>query len=184
MGTITMNSALKCFANALSIAAIAWLATARTMGANPPAAETRVAKPAPGFELKDTKGKVVKLSDFAGKTLIVLFWATWDKPSQKQIHDLVELQRQYENQGFSVVGISLDSQGPDVVKAYVETNHVNFPVLMATSDVVQGFGGLDAIPTLFILEPHHNIISRHVGITDKSVIEDELKAIFTQVPNK
>ena len=178
-----MKLALKCVASAVSGAALVWLATAGLIRAGSPVAETRIAKPAPAFELKDTNGRNVKLSDFAGKTLVVFFWATWDPPSQKQIPDLIDLQRQYEKQGFSVVGISLDSRGPDVVKAYVETNHVNFPVLMATLDVVQGFGGLEAIPTLFILEPHHNIISRHVGITDKSVIENELKAIFTQVPS-
>ena len=181
---ISMNLRSKSFVCALLATSLAWLAPVRMMGAEPPSAMTRVATPAPAFELKDTKGKDVKLSDFAGKALIVFFWATWDKPSQKQIPELVDLQRQYEKKGFSVIGISLDNQGPDVVKTYVETNHVNFPVLMATSDVVKGFGGLEAIPTLLVLEPHHNIISRHVGITDKGVIENELKAIFTQVPSK
>jgi peroxiredoxin len=178
-----MNFGSKCFFCALLVAGLAWFGTARTLGADPPAAKTRVAKPAPAFNLKDINGKDVKLSDFAGKALIVFFWATWDKPSQNQIPDLMELQRQYEKQGFSVIGISLDSKGPDVVKTYVETNHLNFPVLMATSDVVQGFGGLEAIPTLFVVEPRHNIISRHVGVTDKSVIENELNAIFAQVPS-
>jgi peroxiredoxin len=178
-----MNFGSKCFFCALLVAGLAWFGTARTLGADPPAAKTRVAKPAPAFNLKDINGKDVKLSDFAGKALVVFFWATWDKPSQNQIPDLMELQRQYEKQGFSVIGISLDSKGPDVVKTYVETNHLNFPVLMATSDVVQGFGGLEAIPTLFVVEPRHNVISRHVGVTDKSVIENELKAVFTQVPS-
>ena len=150
--------------------------------AEPPAPEIRVAKRAPAFVLKDTSGKAVKLSDFKDKTLIVFFWATWDKLSQKQLTSLMDLQRQYEKQGFSVIGISLDDQGPTVVKAYTDSVHVNFPVLMADIDVVQGFGGLDAIPTLFVLEPHHNIISRHVGVTGKDVLEGELKAIFSQVP--
>src|ERR1043166_1513257 len=150
--------------------------------AEPPAPEIQVAKPAPAFVLKDTTGKDVKLSDFKGKTLIVLFWATWDKHSQKQLAVLADLQRQYEKQSFSVIGISLDDQGPTVVKPYTDSIHLNFPVLMADVNVVQGFGGLDAVPTLFVLEPHHNIISRHVGVTDKDVLEGELKAIFNQIP--
>jgi len=182
--TITMKVYLKVLACAATVAGLVWLATAQQAWADPPTAQTRVAKPAPEFELKDVYGKDVKLSDFDGKALIVFFWATWDKPSQKQIPDLIQLQRQYGKQGFSVIGISLDSQGADTVKAYVETNHVNFPVLMANADVVRGFGGLEALPTLFVIEPHHNVITSHVGLTEKGVLESELKAIFAQVPMK
>ena len=178
-----MRRALTLAAGILLAAGLTWRSAAVLADAEPPPApEIRVAKPAPAFVLKDTAGKDVKLSDFKGQALIVFFWATWDRPSQKQLAGLMDLQREYEKKGFSVIGISLDDQGPTVVKAYTDSSHLNFPVLMADVTVVQGFGGLDAIPTLFVLEPHHNIISRHVGVTEKGVLEGELKAILNQVP--
>jgi peroxiredoxin len=179
-----MRLNLKVLVCAVVVTVSAWLVAGPGSTGEPPATETRIAKPAPQFKLKDTKGKDVKLSDFDGKALIVFFWTTWDKPSQKQLPDLIELQHRYERKGFSVIGISLDSQGVDAARAYVETNHVNFPVLMADADVVRGFGGLEALPTMFVLEPRHNVISSHAGVTEKSVLESELDAIFNQAPIK
>jgi peroxiredoxin len=182
LARIKMKPVLTVGTTTLFAACLTWRSVAGTADTEPPAPVIQIAKPAPAFALKDTTGKDVKLADFEGKALIVFFWATWDKPSQKQLTDLVDIQRLYEKQGFTVIGISLDNQGPTAVKAYTDSNHIKFPVLMADATVVQGFGGLDAIPTLFVIEPHHNVISRHVGVTGKSVLENELKAIFKQVP--
>src|ERR671930_454791 len=106
----------------LMIAAGVLAAGGLTCGsAEPPAPEIRIAKAAPAFVLKDTTGKDVKLSDFKDKALIIFFWATWDKNSQKQLTALTDLQRKYEKQAFSVVGISIDDQAPTAVKSYTDS---------------------------------------------------------------
>lgn len=64
------------------------------------------------LELKDVKGKSVKLSDYVGKGKVVLidFWASWCPPCRRETPKLVELYKQYKDKGFEIVGVSFDSK--------------------------------------------------------------------------
>ena len=134
-------------------------------------------KPAPDFNLLDLAGKEVKLADFTGKAMLVVFWTSWSKPCQEQLKALTELQQQYGGKDFTVLAISLDDKGADAVKNYAETQKLNFPIVMGDYKAVQDFGGLQAIPTTFVIEKGHNVVQKHVGIIEKSTLESELKTI-------
>ncbi len=142
------------------------------------AQEVHLSKPVPTFTLKNLDGLEVCSTNYAGTTRLVWFWASWDKPCQTQLPVLVELQRDYASAGLKVFGLALDAKDPAALKEFCTTNSVNFPILVADYDVIKGFGGLDAIPTLFVVEPHGVIVSRYVGYTDKDTLKKLLKAIF------
>jgi cytochrome c biogenesis protein CcmG/thiol:disulfide interchange protein DsbE len=135
-------------------------------------------KPVPQFVLKDLAGKDVKPSDFDGKALLVFFWTTGDKWCQAQLKSLIELHQQYSGNEFTVLGISLDDKGKDAVKAFAASNKINFPIVMGDYKVVQDFGGLTAIPTIFVLEKNHNIVQKHVGVVEKNTLENAVKSIL------
>ncbi len=130
---------------------------------------------APAFKLKDLAGKEVQLSDFVGKALIVVFWGTFSRPCEEQLKVLNELQQQYAEKPFAVVGINIDDKGAKPVQAFAEKNKLNFPILVADYQVIQDFGGLTSIPTLFVIETNHNIIQRYEGVTEKAKLENDLK---------
>ena len=135
-------------------------------------------KPAPQFVLKDLSGKAVKLSDFDGKALLVVFWLTRSGPCQEQIKSLIELQQQYADKQFTVLGFCLNDKGSAAVKAFVDERKINFPVLIADYKTVQDFGGITAVPTLFVIEKNHHIIQKYVGLTPKTKLENDLKPIL------
>jgi peroxiredoxin len=145
--------------------------------------QVRVAKPAPAFVLKDPAGRDVKLSDFDGQALLVCFWATWDKHSQKQLPVLIALQEEHgENQSvkeFSVIGISVDS-GPQSVKTFAEQQKINFPIVMVDRKVIEDFGGLTAVPTTFVIDKNHNIIQKYIGWVEQKDLEADLKVILNK----
>src|SRR5262245_9701290 len=62
------------------------------------------------FTVKDISGKDVRLSQYKGKVVLVNFWATWCKPCRVEIPTLSALYRDYKDQGFVVLGISVDSE--------------------------------------------------------------------------
>ncbi len=130
------------------------------------------------FTLKSTDGKDVSLADYRGKVVLVDFWATWCPPCRKGIPDLVELQKQYGDK-FVVIGITLDREKTlkDVVP-FVESYKINYPVVYGTDEVVNHFGGVEAIPTAFMLDQNGKVVSKHVGLQPKSVIEEEIKALI------
>ncbi|MEI6083589.1 MAG: TlpA disulfide reductase family protein [Verrucomicrobiota bacterium] len=144
------------------------------------AAETRVAQPLPAFSLKDVNGQSLTSSNFTGKTLVIWFFASWDKPCRKQLPVLQELQNDYRTNGVVVIGVSLDSEEPLALKTFITANHVSFPIAMADMDFIQSAGGLEVVPTTLIVEPHSNIIGRYAGVTERAVLEADLKTILNQ----
>lgn len=130
---------------------------------------------APSFTLKDLDGNDVSLSDFEGKLVILDFWATWCPPCVMEIPHFIELYEQYKDRGFAMVGISLDREGIDVVRAFAQKHDMNYPILMSDGQVAQAYGGINSIPTTFILDSAGNIRRKYVGYRDKSVFEADIK---------
>ena len=133
---------------------------------------------APAWELNDTDGKPVKSSDFAGKVVILDFWATWCPPCRAEIPGFVELQQKYGDKGLVIVGVSLDEQGPTVVKPFMQRFRVNYPIVMGDEKIMQDFGGVTAIPTTFIIDKAGNIVNKHVGFAPKEDFEKQITPLL------
>src|SRR4051812_21506058 len=75
---------------------------------------------APEFSLKDAQGRLAKLSDYKGKVLLVNFWATWCGPCKIEIPWFADFEQRFKDKGFAVIGISMDDDGWESVKPYIE----------------------------------------------------------------
>jgi peroxiredoxin len=64
------------------------------------------------------------------------------------------------------------------VKKFAEKYEMNYPVVLADQETVRAFGGVDAIPTTFIIDRAGRIVSRHLGFTEKADLEKEIKALL------
>lgn len=133
---------------------------------------------APSWELTDLEGQTVTSSDFDGKVVLVDFWATWCPPCRKGIPEFVELQEEYGDDGLVIVGISLDRQGASVVKPFADKMNINYPLVMGNQEVVQAFGGIEGIPTAFLINREGEIVDKHVGYTPKSVLKKQIKPLL------
>jgi peroxiredoxin len=132
---------------------------------------TDVKKAAPDWQLSDVEGKPVKLSDFKGKVVILDFWATWCPPCRTEIPSFVALQKKYVDKGFTVIGVSLDEQGPSVVKSFMHRFGMNYPVVMGDKKIVVDYGGLEAIPTTFVIDRQGNVVTAYQGAMDQATFE-------------
>ncbi|WP_288095455.1 TlpA disulfide reductase family protein [Hydrotalea sp.] len=74
-------------------------------------------KPAPDFTLADTSGKMVSLSSFKGKYVLVDFWASWCSPCRQENPNVVEAFNKYKDKNFTVLGVSLDNDKSAWLKA-------------------------------------------------------------------
>lgn len=166
------------FALALLVGLLALLAVlvllSRAFGAD----ELRATKRAPAFALKDTEGRDVKLADFTGKALIVCFVVTWDEPSLKQIAILSDVLKEHTDKELAVLAMAVEQVERQSTKSYVNKEHPSFPFLVVDYKTIQAFGGLTAVPTTLVINKDHNIVQRHIGITEKKVLEDELKTVL------
>jgi len=144
------------------------------------APDIRTATPAPLFTLKIAPGQTIKLADFKGKALIVCFFATGDSPSQRQMPILNSLLKEYSETNLAVLGLVFEQPGGQPIKTFAEQQGLSFPLYPPDYDIVQAFGGLTAIPTLFVIDKNQNIIQKYVGVTEVNTLEADLRAIFKQ----
>ena len=142
------------------------------------ASEVEERKPAPDFTLKDEAGRDVTLSDYRGKVVLLNFWATWCGPCKIEMPWFVAFQRKYKDQGFTVIAVSLDEEGWDVVRPFVEEYGLNFPVVVGTDDMADEFGGVAALPTTFIIDQEGRITSTHMGLVGRDEYEGEIEALL------
>jgi cytochrome c biogenesis protein CcmG/thiol:disulfide interchange protein DsbE len=131
---------------------------------------------APGFTLVDMNGRSVSLADFKGKVVILDFWATWCPPCKREIPDFIKLQSEYGSKGVQIVGIALDQ--PNKVQAFVKDNGMNYPVLLGTDEVAAHYGGVEAIPTTFIIDKHGKIVTKYEGFRSKETFENQIKKLL------
>ncbi len=89
----------------------------------------------PDFKLGNQTGELVTPDDFAGKTLLINFWATWCAPCREEMPMLVELQSQYGDAGLQVLGIALDEV--EKVREFVQEFGISYPNLVGMTDVME-----------------------------------------------
>lgn len=135
---------------------------------------------APRWQLKDLNGQVVNSDQLKGKVVVVDFWATWCGPCVHEIPGYVSLQKKYGQEGLVIVGASLDQAGPAVVKAFVARHGINYTIVMADEGAVAAFGGVEAIPTTFLIDREGQIRDRKVGAEDSAEYARKVAAVMAE----
>ena len=131
--------------------------------------------PAPAWQLKDPDGRVVSSAQFKHKVVVLDFWATWCGPCRSEIPGYVALQRKYAADGLAIIGVSVDEGGPAVVRRFAAEEKIDYPVVLADDKIAGAFGGVDAIPTTFIIDRDGVIRFRKVGAMPPAEFEAVLQ---------
>ena len=119
---------------------------------------------APDFALKDADGKTVHLSDYKGKVVLVDFWATWCGPCRIEIPWFMDLERTRKDKGFEVLGISMDDNGWEDVKPFLAQMKVNYRVVIGDDATTTAYGGVESLPTAFLIDKQGKIAAIHIGL--------------------
>ncbi len=137
-------------------------------------------KAAPDFALKDADGKTVRLSDYRGKVVLLDFWATWCGPCKIEIPWFMDFQRKHKDRGFEVLGIAMDDEGWDAVRPFINRLGVNYRVVLGNEDVSASYGGVEALPTTFLIDRQGRIAAVHQGVAARSDFENGINELLEE----
>jgi cytochrome c biogenesis protein CcmG/thiol:disulfide interchange protein DsbE len=162
----------------LAVAALLWSCSGK-QPFNAEAQSIRNRKPAADFTLRDANGSAVKLSDYRGKVVLLNFWATWCGPCTLEIPWFEEFERDYKTQGLAVVGVSMDEDGWKAIKPYMDAHKMNYRVLLGDDSVSQLYGGVDSLPTTFIIDRAGRVaFPPHIGLAGKNEYLKEIQSLL------
>lgn len=138
-----------------------------------------IGRPYVDFELADTTGQMVKLSDVAGKGKYVLldFWASWCPPCRAENPNVVANFKKYGDKGFTVFGVSLDKDAQKWKSGIINDNlsWTNVSDLKFWNSVPAAMYGVGSIPSNVLIDPQGIIVARN--ITGEELTEELEKAL-------
>jgi len=133
---------------------------------------------APEWQLKRIDGSMMSSTELAGKVVVLDFWATWCPPCRDEIPGYIEMQRELESKGVVIVGVSLDQGGPGVVEKFAAQFKINYPLVMADENTADLFGGIEAIPTTFLIDRDGQVRHRKVGSMERHDYEPLVRSLL------
>jgi peroxiredoxin len=131
------------------------------------------------FTVRDIAGKDLRLSRYKGQVVLLNFWATWCVPCKREIPELNALHLEYQERGFVVLGVSVDSE-VRAIKPFAREMKMSYPVLIGAGreDLSQAFGPFIGFPTSVLVARDGQVCVRHVGVVSKAKLERQIGALL------
>lgn len=118
---------------------------------------------APDFSLADLNGKPVRLADYAGRPVIVNFWASWCIPAcVEEFPVLADAIEAHRDVGLAVIGIVYRDRS-EAARAFGLEHDATWPLAMDPGEHVARAYGVFGPPESWLIGPDGTVVSRHIG---------------------
>jgi peroxiredoxin len=172
----------KYFPWALIIAGTLILMTSLAFLIRPPADQNtpvRLGQKLIDFRLPDLNGKLVSLSDYAGKTILVNTCASWCPPCRAEMPDLESFYKEYQDQNFIILAVNV-GESSETARIFAENMGLTFPILLDKDyQLVDGLG-INSFPTSILVGPDGIVKKIQIGMFLPGSLEKE---ILTHIEN-
>jgi thiol-disulfide isomerase/thioredoxin len=119
---------------------------------------------APTFAATTLDDRTFTTDDLKGRVVVVNFWATWCYPCRIEMPAFQALTERYGEDELVVLAIATDRGGRAAVEPYLRQAGYTFPVALATPALRRAFGGIDALPTTFVIDREGIVRNRVLGL--------------------
>jgi thiol-disulfide isomerase/thioredoxin len=135
-----------------------------------------VGQPAAGKAVEFTweeDGETKTFSEYTeGKVVFLNFWGTWCPPCRMEIPDIIEISNDMDESEFVVIGVAMEKarsveQAVQRVSSYAKAKNIPYKNFIYVSEIIKAYGGINNVPTTFIIDKEGNIAKTIVGMRDK-----------------
>jgi peroxiredoxin len=124
----------------------------------------------------DLSGRAIRIADFAGRPLWIVFWATWCTPCQQEAGDIRDLYQAHRSDDLAVLGV--DVQEPTTaVREFVRSNGLDYAIGLDATAAVKDLYGQWVLPVHFFVDGHGVIRDRYLGQMTRELMEQHLRSI-------
>ena len=142
-----------------------------------------IGKVAPDIAAADTEGKELKLSDYRGKVVLLVFWGHWCPPCRAMIPHQRSLVKRLENAPFALIGVNSDKD-KELIKKQNEVEQVSWRSFSnsheGTNGPISKLFGIRAWPTLYLIDHQGGIRHRWIGNPGDGVLDREIDALVAK----
>lgn len=125
-----------------------------------------VGLPAPDFTFPDVDGKMVSLSDYKGKVVLVNIWATWCPSCVDEMPSMEKLYQKLKGEDFEILAVSIDSLGARVVAPFMKKYNLTFPALIDSGGTIRILYRTTGVPESFIIDKNGILAQKIIGARD------------------
>ena len=122
--------------------------------------------PAPDFKFPGMDGKMVSLSDFRGKVVLVNIWATWCRSCVDEMPSMEKLYQKLKSEDFEILAVSIDSLGERVVAPFMKKYKLTFPALIDSAGAIRIGYRTTGVPESFIIDKDGILVKKIIGSLD------------------
>lgn len=133
----------------------------------------KVGEPAPDFTLQDMDGKVVRLSDFRGQTLVLNFWATWCAPCRQEFPEFVATYERNKDKGLAIIGVNI-KENVRSVRKFADDFGARFPVVIDADGSVASQYRIQGLPVTWFIDGEGIIQGQVIGLVTKGLLRTNL----------
>jgi len=123
-----------------------------------------IGKAVPSYATVSLDGDSVSLADVRGRVVLVNIWATWCHPCREEIPQLAALHERFRERGFSVIGVSVDTDGTDdAIRAFMRDYPMPFPVWRDPDERISSLFLALGVPATFLIDAQGILRWRKTG---------------------